>query len=65
VLRVKGTLGRGGGYANPGYGGPGYPGYGNPGYGGGYARPEFSFSCDVGYNGYVQSVRVESLYRNY
>jgi hypothetical protein len=62
VLRVRGTLGRGGGYGNPGYNGPGY---GNPGYAGGYARPEFSFTCDVGYNGYVQNVRVESLYRNY
>jgi hypothetical protein len=71
VLRVRGTLGRGGsygGYGGPGYANPGYngPGYGNPGYGAsGYARPEFSFTCDVGYNGYVQNVRVESLYRHY
>lgn len=67
VLRVRGTLGRGGGYGG-GYGGGGYgnPGYGGPGYGGGgYARPEFSFRCDVNYNGYVQNVRVEPLYRGY
>ena len=62
VLRIRGTLGRGGsgGYGNGynnGYGG----GYG----GGGYARPELSFRCDVNYNGYVQNVRIEPLGRAY
>jgi len=71
VLRIRGTLGRGGGYGNGGYGG----GYGNGGGynngygggygGGGYARPELSFRCDVNYNGYVQNVRLEPLGRGY
>ena len=69
VLRVRGTLGRGGGYGygNNGYGNNGYGnnGYGGPGYGGGYARPEFNFRCDVNYQGYVQDVRLEPLYRAY
>ena len=65
VLRVRGTLGRGGGYGGGGYGGSGYNnGYGGYG-GGGYARPEFSFRCDVNYNGYVQNVRLEPLGRGY
>ncbi len=63
VLRVRGTLGRGGDYGGPGYGGPGY---GGPGYGGGgYARPAFNFRCDVNYNGYVQNLKLEPLYRAY
>jgi len=59
VLRVRGTLGRGGGYGNGGYNN----GYGGGGYGGSYARPELSFRCDVNYNGYVQDVRIERLGR--
>lgn len=72
VLRVRGTLGRGGDYGGPGYGGPDYggpdyggQGYGGPGYGGGYARPAFNFRCDVNYNGYVQNLKLEPLYRAY
>ena len=63
VLRVRGTLGRGGGYGNGGYNGGYNNGYGGGGYGGGYARPELSFRCDVNYNGYVQDVRIERLGR--
>ena len=74
LLRIRGTLGRGGGYGgygnngygNNGYGNNGYGGYGNNNYGGGgYARPEFSFRCDVSYNGAVQNVRLEPLGRGY
>src|SRR4051812_44102109 len=71
VLRVRGTLGRGGGYGNGygnnGYGNNGYGnnGYGSPGYGGEYARPEFNFRCDVNYQGNVQDVRLDRLNRGY
>lgn len=73
VLRVRGTLGRGGGYDNRGYGDQGgrydrdHNGYYDRGDrdNRGYARPEFSFRCDVNYNGYVQDVRLEPLRRGY